>query len=250
MLYLIKFIYYTFILPPGLFIIILVLLSFRLYKNQRRIALVLFGVTILFYLSSTSLVGNMMLRPLQNKYRPPVKLSGDVIILLGGGATLDTPNLHGKGHLSGHAANRLLTCLQLYHQLNAPIIVSGGKVYQTTGVESAITRRILLDLGVPDQKILVEDQSRSTFENAQYTKKILTRLDLHKPILVTSAFHLPRAVQQFKKAGVKVIPYPADYQTNISSHFSFRGLIPTAESLSDVSICLKEYLGLLMAILL
>lgn len=112
MLYFIKFIYSAFLLPPGIFILVFALLSINLSKKQPRIGLCFLGLTFLLYLSSISLISNLLMRPLENKYRPPTPINGDVLIVLGGGATLDTPNLHGKGHLSPVAANRLLTCIQ------------------------------------------------------------------------------------------------------------------------------------------
>lgn len=247
MLYLVKFIYAAFILPPGIFILTLAILSIKFYRKQRRIALCLLGAAVLLYISSISLTSDLLMRPLENHYRPPAQINGDVLVLLGGGATLDTPNLNVKGHLSSIAANRLLTCVQLYHQYQLPIIVSGGQVYRTTGSEALIARQILLDLGVPDQKIFVDKNSLNTTENARYVKKLLHEHGFRRPVLITSAFHLPRAVRQFKKAGIDILPYPADYHTNVTFRFSPRQLVPTSQALDDLSLALKEYLGLLAA---
>lgn len=245
MLYLIKFIYTAFILPPGIFILAFILLSIKFYRKQRCIALYLIGTAVFLYSVSISLTSDLLIRPLENQYRPPAQISGDVLVLLGGGATLDTPNLNAKGHLSPVAANRLLTCIQLYNELHLPIVLSGGQVYQTTGCEALIAQQILLDIGVPEQKIFIEKNSMNTIENARYVKELLREHHFHRPVLITSAFHLPRAVQQFKKAGIKVIPYPADYHTNITFRFSPRQLVPSAQALNDFSIALKEYIGLL-----
>lgn len=98
----------------------------------------------MFYLSTTAFFSGILIHSLEDKYRPPAQVKGDVIVMLGGGATLDTPNVSGKGNLSGCAANRLLTCLQLYHALRTPLILSGGRVYQTTGCEAEIAGTILL----------------------------------------------------------------------------------------------------------
>ncbi len=246
MLYFIKFIYGAFLLPPGIFILAFTLSAFKLYQKQRRIALCFIVLSFLLYLSSISLISNLLISPLENKYQPPAQFNGDVLIVLGGGATLDTPNLHGKGHLAPVAANRLLTCAQLYHQLNLPIILSGGQVYQTTGCEASIARQILLDIGVPNSKVFIEKKSLNTTENAKYVKVLLDKHHFRQPILITSAFHLPRAVLQFKKIGISVIPYPADYHTNVSHRFSPRQLVPSVEALNETSAALKEYLGLLV----
>ena len=131
----------------------LVLLSGRLfYKKQRQIAGILLGLTILFYGCSIPLCSDPLMHSLEKRFQPPKQIHGDSIIMLGGGATLDTPNLHRKGHLSGAAANRLLTCIQLYHQLQVPIIVSGGQVYKTTGNEWEIAKSDLLDVGIPSDE--------------------------------------------------------------------------------------------------
>ena len=157
---------------------------------------------------------------------------------------MDTPNLSGQGHLSSHAANRLLTAAQLYHKYHLPIIVSGGKVLETTGTEAEIAHHILLNLGIPEDKILVESQSRNTTENALFSKKIMEQRSLSHPILVTSAFHMPRSVLQFAKAGISVTPYPADYQTNVNGQFTMFDFVPSGEALKNMSLSLKEYIGL------
>lgn len=247
MLYLIKYFYAALILPPGIFIFAFVLLSMKYFRQQRRTALCFMGAASLLYLTSISLISDAVMRPLESQYRPPAQINGDVLVLLGGGATLDTPNLGALGHLSPVAANRLLTCAQLYHQLQLPIIVSGGQVFQTTGREALIARKILLDLGVPDEQILTEAVSLNTTQNAVNVRQILNQRHFKKPVLITSAFHLPRAVRQFQKVGIEVTPYPADYHSNVSFQFSSRQLIPSAVALNDLSLAIKEYLGLLVS---
>ena len=143
------------------------------------------------------------------------------------------------------AANRLLTCIQLYNELHLPIILSGGQVYQATGCEALIARQILFDIGVPEQNIFVDKNSLNTTENARYVYELLHKHHFRRPVLITSAFHLPRAVQQFKKVGIDVVPYPADYHTNVSFKFSPRQLVPSSQALNDISLALKEYVGLL-----
>ena len=96
------------------------------------------GIAFLFYLLAMPFFGDSLIHSLEVQYQPPLEMSGDVIVMLGGGATLDTPNPSGRGNVSGDAANRLLTCLQLYHQLKVPIVLSGGQVFRTTGPEAEI----------------------------------------------------------------------------------------------------------------
>nr|WP_092075086.1 YdcF family protein [Dendrosporobacter quercicolus]NSL50053.1 YdcF family protein [Dendrosporobacter quercicolus DSM 1736]SDN31569.1 Uncharacterized SAM-binding protein YcdF, DUF218 family [Dendrosporobacter quercicolus] len=244
MIELLQFFYSTFLLPPGIFIILLVLCCLQAYRYCGRLPKLLTVITLTLYLCSTQWVSDMIIRPLESQYTPPLQPQGDVIVLLGGGALPDIEGVHGLGQLSGFAANRLLTAAHLYQRLRVPILVSGGQVYQTSGWEAEIAKSILIGLGVPQNEIIVENQSRNTTENARYSKELLDQNGFCRPLLVTSAFHMARAVRQFEKAGLSVLPFPADYQANVVPVFTFSQLRPTAGSLQTVSLAAKEYIGL------
>ncbi|WP_371362346.1 YdcF family protein [Sporomusa rhizae] len=244
MLVFIKFLYISFLLPPGLFIAALAYVSYWLYRRNQRGVVPLVLITAILYLISTPLVGDALMRSLESRYTPPAEVQGDAIVTLGGGATADTPNVHGKGHLMGFAANRVLTAAQLYHITGAPIIISGGQVFANTGKEAEIARHILLGLGIPDDKIIVEGQSLNTTDNAKFSKQIIDERGFTNPILVTSAFHMDRSVQQFAKFNISVTPYPTDYQTNTSFLFEWHLLWPRADAFYNTQLAVKEYLGL------
>lgn len=247
MFYLIQMLYTTFLLPPGIFLVVLAALSIWLTPRDKKAARGLAVVTCAFYLASTGLVSGALIRSLEDRHIPQAHINGDVVIMLGGGATLDTPNIGGAGHLSGYAANRLLTALQLYQQLKVPVIVSGGKVLETTGNEAEITARILVKLGVPSEQIIIENKSLNTTQNAAFTKALIDKHGFRQPILVTSAFHMERAVRQFAKAGQGIIPFPTDYQVNVESRLTVQQLLPSAVALMDTQLAIKEYIGLLAA---
>ena len=245
MIFIIKMIYKILLLPPGSIIFLMILLSIFLKKKNISYWKVLSILTLLLYLISIPLVGDALIGSLEEKYEPLLNVDGDVIVMLGGGATLNTPNLDGLGHLTGHAANRLLTSAQLFYDVEVPILITGGQVYNHTGNEGEIAKRILNQLGVPEEKLMIENKSVNTSQNAEYSKVILEDKGFKKPILVTSAFHMHRSVLQFKKYGVEVIPYPTDYQTNITNIFSYNDLIPSINSLKNFSLAIKEYLGIM-----
>lgn len=245
MIYIIKFLYESFILPPGIFVLIFLIFFIYLRKRKHKFANFFLLITVIFYLSTTQLISDPIIRSLEKKYTVPLNLKGDVIVMLSGGATLDTPNIDGNGHLSGYAANRLITSVELYKKLNVPIIITGGKVFKTTGREADIAKKSLINMGIAEDKILIEDESLNTTQNAKYTKVILDKYNFKSPILVTSAFHMERAVIQFKKFNINVLPFPTDYQTNVHGNFELNSLIPSGDALNKIDISIKEYLGIL-----
>ncbi|MGE9842213.1 YdcF family protein [Selenomonas bovis] len=238
----------SWLLPPGIFIVALFALAWYAWKRrgERRIAALLFALTFVFYLLCTSVVAERTLGWLEQAYLPPAEPAGDVIIMLGGGAMPDSPDVDGVGALCSSPANRLLTAVRLQRKLGVPILLSGGQVYEDTGAEAKIARRILIDLGVPESKILVETRSINTTQNARYSAEILRAQGLTQPILVTSAFHMKRAVLNFKKQGIDVVPYPADYQVTHHPVFHYTKLRPQTEALLNNVTVLQETLRTLV----
>lgn len=244
MLYLIKSIS-SFLLPPGIFIVFQIILAIWLYRLNKKAAKILLLMSLAFYLCSTPFIGDSLIRSLESRFTPPSTPAGDVLVMLGGGATLDNPNFDGLGNLSGSGANRLLTTARLYRKTGLPIILSGGQVYKDTGNEAQIAKRQLIGLGVPDSKIILENSSRNTTENAQQTKLILEKKQFKRPILITSAFHMERAVKNFAKVGFTVQPYPADYKVSTGIAFYANKLIPSYNGLFNTGTALREYLALM-----
>ncbi len=232
----------SWVLPPGIFILAfwgLALYSWRC-RQEKKLAVILAGITFVFYLLCTSVVAEQTMGWLESAYEPPANPQGDVIIMLGGGAMPDSPDVDGTGALCASPANRLLTAVRLQRRLDVPILVSGGQVYSDSGPEAQIARRILLSLGVPDDKILVETKSINTTQNAKFSTEILREHGLSQPLLVTSAFHMKRSVLNFEKQGVAVTAYPADYQVSHHPVFHYTKLRPQTEALLNNVTVLQE----------
>lgn len=238
----------SWILPPGIFIIMLLVLVWYLWKKkrERKLAMIILSFTTVFYLLCTSFIAEKTMAWLEEAYYPPQNPQGDVIIMLGGGAIADSPDVDGKGALCSYPANRLLTTVRLQQKLDVPILLSGGQVYSDLGQEAMIAKRILLSLGVPEDKILVENKSINTTQNAMFSAKILHEHGLSQPILVTSAFHMKRSVLNFAKQGVAVVPYPADYQVTHHPVFHYTKLRPQSDALENNVIVLQETLRFLV----
>ena len=242
MIYILKF-GASFLMVPGIFIVLLFVIAFLLWrKNERRIASCLAGLAAVFYLLSTSLISGLLIGSLENEYPQPADPEGDIIIMLGGGATADTPSLGEKGDLTSAAGNRLLMTAQLYNLLKLPVLVSGSAVFPGSGCEAEIAKRDLIRLGVPEEKIYTDTESLNTRQNAVYSAQLMREHGFTKPILVTSAFHMPRSVLNFEKEGIQVVPFPTDYMTNSITVVHINRLIPGSGNLMATDLFLREKL--------
>lgn len=224
----------SWILPPGIFIILLVVLSVKLFRIDRRLSIAVAVFTLIFYLLCTSLVAERLMGWLEELHTPPAQIEtsgADVIVLLGGGAISQVPDVDGVGALCASPANRLLTAVRLQRILNVPILVSGGQVYSDSGAEAEISARVLKSLGVPEDKILIETKSINTTQNARYSAEILRDNNYEKPVLVTSAFHMNRAMLNFNLYGFNPIAYPTDFTVAHNPTFHYTKLRPQAEAL-------------------
>lgn len=213
--------------------ILLVILTGCLVKLSGRLAIFTGIFTLIFYLLCTSLVADRTMGWLEGKFQisPEKLVKGDVIVMLGGGAIRDSQDVDGEGTLCASPANRLLTAVRLQKILNVPILLSGGQVYSDSGSEATISGRILQSLGVPEDKILLETKSVNTTQNAIFSAEILREKNFQRPIIVTSAFHMNRAVLNFSRQDFEVIPFPTDFLVPRNPSFHYTKLRPQAEAL-------------------
>ena len=236
-----------FLLPPGLFISILIIAGvWSLHKKNWKSCFVALIFGGFMWALSIAPVSDAMIRGLESEYNIPKNVKGDVIILLGHGVLDKAPDLTGQGAPSDTYLTRIVTAVRLQKRLDIPVIVSGAEGLEDNGEEKAvkdhIVKRFLVDLGVPAKKIIVEDNSRDTFENVNFSKEICDRSGFKAPVLVTSAYHLKRAVMTFDKVGLKVLPFPAGFESWEEKEYKWQSYLPG--DFSTASIAVKEYLGL------
>ena len=244
MIYVIKFLY-SWVLPPACIVVALVWLAWRLRRRSRGLAGMTWLLAALMYAVSIQPVSEALLRPLEYRYPLPLQVEGDSILLLGGGSMTDVPMPEGwQGQVGDAPAQRIIGAYALQRRTGWPIIVSGGEVFRGEGKEAVAMREILLTLGMVSDRIVLEDRSLNTTENAIFSAEILQQQKLSRPVLVTSAFHMSRSVEEFKKAGVMAIPYPVGYYVSRSSHWNLLSWVPSGAALRGTGIALKEYMGL------
>ena len=231
-------------MPPGIFIVLLVGFGiWFLLKKQWKAGMVNLSIGIFMWLLSISPVADTMIRGLESDFKIPENPRGDVIILLGGGAYDNAPDLTGVGAPSEEMLARLVAAVRLQKRLDVPVIISGGAVFKGRKPEALIVKRFLIDLGVPDKKVIIEDKSRDTIENAKYTAEMCKRYGFKRPILVTSAYHMKRSVMSFKKVNMDVISFPSNFKTWKIKKYRWESYLPN--SLGGSYTAMHEYLGLL-----
>jgi uncharacterized SAM-binding protein YcdF (DUF218 family) len=139
--------------------------------------------------------------------------------------------------------DRILAGIKLIKENKAPyLILTRGKVPWSKGKpEGEILLDFVLNYGIEKQKIILTDNVQNTDQEAKAVKKLFPNKD-QKIILVTSAFHMPRAIKVFQAAGVDVVPFPVDFQASYQK-FTLMNLIPSASAFNNTSHFVREIQG-------
>lgn len=165
------------------------------------------------------------------------------------GVTEGNKSPHDRVHYQ-EGPERILEAIQLYKMGKVKqIIISGGSgaIKEVARTEAENLQLTALFAGVPAQDILLEQKSRNTRENALFTKELLARHPHVKTrLLLTSAFHMPRALGCFQKAGVAVDAFPVDFHTHDRSFYPDDLLIPSADALQRWTSLIHEWVGLIV----
>jgi uncharacterized SAM-binding protein YcdF (DUF218 family) len=195
------------------------------------------------YLCSTAVFADYLMGTLEDDY-PPKAMSAtphaDVIVLLGGAVRGDV-HMGSLGDLN-QQADRLVHAVALFKAGKAPRIVLTGGAPEGSRSEAEIMRDLLVVMGVPAGAIVLEDDSRNSYQNAVNTAATLRDMGAEKVLLVTSAFHMRRAEGVFAAAGMRVIPAPTDYQRLVGPVLLSRWL-PSVSDLWQSTYALHEILG-------
>lgn len=249
-----------FVYPLGLACVLLALALCARRRRRWQTRFVAVALALL-WIGGNRIVSMALMRSLESQYLPDATLEStpgphaDVIVVLGGAArAAAAPRLTSEVRESG---DRLLYAAQLYEQgAAAHILLSGGTtewVESSPMPEAQDMADILAAIGVPRGALWLESTSRNTYENAVETQAILKRHGATRVILVTSAWHMPRAYAVFAQTGLEVIPAPTDflvtqedwaYYTQPDAVVQLFNLLPTATNLSFTTQALKEYIGL------
>ena len=234
MIYIISKLFTYLFLPPGIFILILILAGIFAKKFKW-----LFFISALsLYLLSNKFIANMLLYPLENiRYKD--NITPKAVVVLGGGT-----NPFDKLKASPDAFKREVYGIILAKKYNLPFIFTGG------GIKTNEAENIKKDIDLITKtcgctiKTYFEKKSLDTYENAKYTAKLFKKLHLKKEIfLVTSAYHMKRSIALFKYFGFKIIPKPVGFFYN--PYYTFWDLFPKEGNFHKSYKAIHEYFGLL-----
>lgn len=226
-------------LPPGGFVL-LGLLGLMLWRRRAGRLLIAASVLALWALATPVTAFPMIWYSQWEPALTPAQAAGvdaQAIVILGGGRSLETPNYN---HTVDHwTLGRLRFGALLHRATGLPVVVTGGLGDKYGPAVGTMMKEVLeTEFQVP--VLLAETQSRTTHENAVFTWQLLEPRGIRRVLLVTQAFHMPRSVEAFEKAGFEVIAAPTDYVTGAGGSYAWW---PQARTLYDSSMVLHELVG-------
>ena len=239
-------------LPLSLWISFLGLYLLWFTTKQKTGKILVSAGLIILTLFSCSVIANKLLRPLEKKYDSfEMKGSSSVskiedesaikyVVVLGGGHTSD-PELPLISQIGRNSLVRLMEGIRIYRKYpGVKLILSGGRVFDPVP-EADTMARVAMEIGVPENDIILESKSKDTKDQAKIIKSIIGSEPF---VLVTSASHMPRSMAMFRKLGMSPIPSPIGHRVRggqgLSPHSFFLG----TGNLRKAELAVHEYLGL------
>lgn len=233
---------------PVTHIFVLLIITLIFYRKLRVGKTCIVLALLLLLIFGTRPLPNIMTHFLETQYelmRPPPQ--GEAVVVLSGMLDLEKST---SDYLEfGEGVERILTGIQLVKNGYGEIlIISGGNgdLFNQNKSEARLLKKFVIDSGIPAESILIDSDSRNTYENAVNTKSLMEQHKISRIILVTSASHIPRAVGCFEKLDIHPIPYGVDYHAESQPQYSPLDLIPSVGALRQTSYIIHEYVGLLM----
>jgi uncharacterized SAM-binding protein YcdF (DUF218 family) len=208
----------------------------QLTRLERGACLLLAVTTGTLLVASLPIIASLLLYSLESRYREPTAAdlaqANAVVVLEGGSVKGKAPS---RDRLGG-TAGRVLCGVDGFKQSGAQWLIMSG-----TGHPPELMRDLAIQLGVPPQQILLDSLSRNTFEHPLQVRKLAQVSEADTLAIVTDAFHIPRAVGEFKRYFSRVIPVPCD--VHASPTVGPRQFLPQVGALGRSTAMLYEYLG-------
>jgi uncharacterized SAM-binding protein YcdF (DUF218 family) len=238
----------VFVYPLGLGLGMVILAGVLISRFRTAGRALLWGAVGLIWVASMPVFSDWLRSTLEWRYLPPeieAYPAADAIVVLGG--MVSAPAAPRVDLQVSESFDRLLHAAALFESGKAPVVIaSGGGIAWLGAVEPEAVgmKALLLRLGVPDEAIVMETQSRNTAENALYTGEILRERGIGRVLLVTSALHMPRAMKLFRARGIDAVPAPTDMRSIYDPARTVLDYLPDVGAMYQTTLAVKEYLGM------
>lgn len=191
-------------------------------------------------------IGDWLLFPLENRFDLPKTVPTDIvgIIILGGAVNPILTADRGQPQINGRA-ERLLIGVRLAKEnpkLKLYITGGSGSLFHQSMKEADVAKKLLQTFDIAPARIVIERQSRNTWENAVSLYRLVKPAARQRFLLVTSAAHMPRAVGSFRAAGWRIAAWPVDYRT--SRAWRWFKLQPLHTGVGRLARALRAWAGL------
>jgi len=239
-----------FLILPSNFLILLIIAGLLLgvWSRWRRTGrfLAWTGVLLMAF-CAYSPAANWLILPLEDRFqRPQIQGEYDGIIVLGG--AVDTVVTGGRGDTAlTMSAERITITARLAKLLpGAKVVHTGGQglIVSSQATEAEGAARLFEDFGISPDRVILEDASLNTWQNAVYAKRLVEPQPGQQWLLVTSAYHMPRAMGVFEQAGwTGIAAYPVDYRTRGQEDRGL-GFDGASKGLRRFDIAFREWIAL------
>jgi uncharacterized SAM-binding protein YcdF (DUF218 family) len=223
-----------------------VLLCFgRRARFGRRLAL----IAILILVAAATLpVGKLLIAPLEDRFPvpPPDLPAPEGIIVLGGAIDDGTSKARGETVFDegGERLTEAVVLAKRYPQARVVYTGGSGSFVGARSTEALQARTFMTQMGIAPERVTIEDKSRNTDENARFTAAIVHPQPSQRWIIVTSAFHMPRSIGIFEKAGFHPIAYPVAFRTRGRWSDDLGLTFDPVRNLRIFEIAVHEWIGL------
>ena len=247
----------AFAAPPGLLIALLILLAIIIFlapignpSSARLFAAPALGFALILYFMSIPVGAHLVTGPLETRYS--VQLPPDdepaAVLVLGGGSSVDESGACVQP--SPFSLERVFSAVKIarVRKGRTVLVLAGGDVFGASDrSEAAVLGDAVRDMGWRGEVVL-EEESRNTAENMEYSARMISELGLSRVIIVTNAFHMPRAMRlaEHYMAGMQLYPAPGPLHTDplVRGISSF---LPSSASLNASCAGIRERIGMLVA---
>jgi uncharacterized SAM-binding protein YcdF (DUF218 family) len=232
--------------PIYLFWILLLLaLVLNTLKRKKTARILIIAAIAELFIFSVSPLPIWLMRNLEQQYKPidmPKVPMGTPVMVLGGGHVNDS-SLTAIHKLSGTARSRLMEGIRIYNKMGKCKLITSGYAEDNKVSQAELMAQTAMALGVKADDSIMLLQPKTTWEEAMAVKKIAGKGKTI--IVVTSASHMPRAIQTFKQAGLNPVAAPADYYIKQDSESMLYTWSPSANKITYTEKAMHEYIGML-----